>query len=69
MADSGEEFLRARRVSGGDAKGEKRRKSGAIYGGRGLVGKLGFGRGAASRSTASRAAVREEDIGPEEGDD
>jgi hypothetical protein len=28
-----------------------------------LVGKLGFGRGAASRSTASRGAVREEDIG------
>jgi hypothetical protein len=69
MADSGEEFLHARGVSGGHAKGEKRRRLGAIYGGRGLVGKLGFGRGAASRSTASRGAVREEDIRPEEGDD
>jgi hypothetical protein len=59
MADSGEEILQSRRVSGGGAKGEKRRRSGAIYGCRGVRRGLGFGR----RSTAgNRVVVGEESL-------
>jgi hypothetical protein len=59
MADSGEEILRSRGVSGGGAKGEKRRRSGVIYGGRGVGRGLGFGH----RSRAgNRAVVGEESL-------
>jgi hypothetical protein len=59
MTDSSDEILRSRGVSGGGAKGEKRRRSGAIYGGRGVGRRLGFGR----RSTVgNRAVVGEESL-------
>jgi hypothetical protein len=67
-ADSDEGFLCPQNDSGEEAKGRRWRRSGAFIAALGVEGKLGFGAGARDQ-TEGKAAVREEEIKPEVGDD